>query len=31
MQKMKIILQIVSEILKFKNPRNLIGGEHFGP
>ena len=29
-QKMKIILQIVFEILKFKKFCNLIGREHFG-
>ena len=30
MQKMKIIPEIVLEILKFKKSCNLIGGEHFG-
>ena len=30
MQKMNIMPQVVSEILKFKKSYNLIGGEHFG-
>ena len=30
MRKMNIVPQIVFEILEFKKPCNLIGGEHFG-